>query len=404
MSRRLLLEGPDLDALVARARREHGPRAKVVQAERVRSGGVGGFFAKEYFEVLVDVPDDDGLVPGASAVGPSSLEDLLDAADAAEARAAGVDAPPSAGLSTDGSDFAEVLDRVRALVAAQGVAPSADVPAVRPRALRAVPDDLEQPDALAAVRVPAPSRLVQRPVVAPRSGVTVPELLEVGVPSEVVAAALGHVPPSPGVRVALSSVLVHVEKAPAVVRPDGGVIVVVGESGVVTAVAEQVARRAGVAPSRIVLAGDHDRAGFPAEGGPGADAPNDQIRLVDVEDAALLAERLAVSHVAVVVALAVPAHRAGRERAVAMLDVLRPVQLWAAVDVGRSSVETRRWLALVRDHRTVDALGVVGVEGSSAPAHVLSLGVPVGMLDGLAASAPVWAATLAERLDDAVWD
>lgn len=396
MSRRLLLEGPDLDALVARARREHGPRARVVQAERVRSGGVGGFFAKEYFEVLVDIPDGD-TEPAVSAAGPSSLEDLLDAADAAEARAAGAAAPPAAGLSTDGSDFAEVLDRVRALVASQGVAPSADAPAVRPRALRAVPDDTPEPQ-------PAPSRLVRRPVVAPRAGVTVPELLEVGVPSEVVAAALGHVPPSPGVRVALSSVLAHVEKAPAIVRPDGGALVVVGEPGTVTLVAQQVARRAGVAPSRIVLAGDHGRADGLRPRPVDDDAHDDQIRLVDVDDAAMLADRLAGSRVAVVVALAVPTRREDRERAGAMLDLLRPVQLWAAVDVGRSSVETRRWLALVRDRRTVDALGVVGVEGSSAPAHVLSLGVPVGMLDGLVASAPVWAATLAERLDDAVWD
>lgn len=396
MSRRLLLDGPDLAALVARVRREHGPGARVVQAERVRSGGVGGFFAKEYFEVLVDVPE-IGDVPVERAA-PASLEDLLDAADAEEARAAGGDAPPAVGLSTDGSDFAEVLDRVRALVAAQGVAPSSDVPAVRPRALRAVPDDVgpRTPE-------PSPTRVVQRPVVMPRAGVTVPELLEVGVPSEVVAAALGHVPPSPGVRVALSSVLAHVEKAPEVVRPDGAALVVVGEPGAVTDVAEQMARRAGIPGSRVVLAGDHGRLTDVALG-PGDGAGGARPVLVDVDDAAELVTRLGVAGGAVIVALAVPPHRAGRERVGAMVDALRPVQLWAAVDVGRSLLETRRWLELVQAHRRVDALGAIGVEGSSAPAQVLALGVPVGMLDGLVASAPVWAATFAERLDDAVWD
>ena len=51
-----------------------------------------------------------------------------------------------------------------------------------------------------------------------------------------------------------------------------------------------------------------------------------------------------------------------------------------------------------------DALAVSKVAESTAPAQVLSYGVPVGFLDGLPASAPVWAATLAEHLEDAVWD
>ena len=42
---------------MARVRREHGPTARIVKAERVRSGGIGGFFAREYFEVTpVRVP------------------------------------------------------------------------------------------------------------------------------------------------------------------------------------------------------------------------------------------------------------------------------------------------------------------------------------------------------------
>ena len=69
MSRRLLLEGSDLEALMIRVRAELGPRARVVKAERVRSGGVGGFFAKERFELTVDVPD-GGPVGVWSSLGP----------------------------------------------------------------------------------------------------------------------------------------------------------------------------------------------------------------------------------------------------------------------------------------------------------------------------------------------
>jgi hypothetical protein len=58
---RLLLEGPDLQALLARVNDEHGPRARIVKAERVRSGGVAGFFARERFEVEVEIGlDPDG--------------------------------------------------------------------------------------------------------------------------------------------------------------------------------------------------------------------------------------------------------------------------------------------------------------------------------------------------------
>jgi hypothetical protein len=54
----LLLEGDDLEALLARARAEGGPHARIVRAEKLRHGGVLGFFAKEKFEVALEVPDE----------------------------------------------------------------------------------------------------------------------------------------------------------------------------------------------------------------------------------------------------------------------------------------------------------------------------------------------------------
>jgi hypothetical protein len=57
VSTTLLLEGDDLEALLERARSEGGPDARIVRAEKVRQGGVLGFFAKERFEVALEVPD-----------------------------------------------------------------------------------------------------------------------------------------------------------------------------------------------------------------------------------------------------------------------------------------------------------------------------------------------------------
>ncbi|MHB8262633.1 MAG: hypothetical protein ACYDGY_02640 [Acidimicrobiales bacterium] len=47
-------EGSALEPLLERIHREHGPRVKIVRAERVREGGVLGFFAREMFRLTVD--------------------------------------------------------------------------------------------------------------------------------------------------------------------------------------------------------------------------------------------------------------------------------------------------------------------------------------------------------------
>ncbi|NAZ77949.1 hypothetical protein GTQ99_21425, partial [Kineococcus sp. T13] len=104
MSMHLLLEGPDLQELLAQVREEHGGAARVVRAERIRSGGVAGFFTKERYEVTVEVEGAaaDGSVDGAGeqpAARSGAAEDgeerealdfeaLLAAADRAESGAA----------------------------------------------------------------------------------------------------------------------------------------------------------------------------------------------------------------------------------------------------------------------------------------------------------------------------
>lgn len=71
---RLLLEGPAIEPLLARVRAEHGSSARIVGAERVRSGGVGGFFSKEHYEVTVEVDDaQDGGEPGSGHDEPEAL-------------------------------------------------------------------------------------------------------------------------------------------------------------------------------------------------------------------------------------------------------------------------------------------------------------------------------------------
>ncbi len=68
MLTQLQLEGPELEPLLARVRNELGPSARIVHAEKIRSGGVAGFFARQRFELTVEV---DPSVPRAPAARPA---------------------------------------------------------------------------------------------------------------------------------------------------------------------------------------------------------------------------------------------------------------------------------------------------------------------------------------------
>ena len=51
-------EGPDLEALLTQVQQECGEAATILEANKLRTGGVGGFFARERFEVIMALPED----------------------------------------------------------------------------------------------------------------------------------------------------------------------------------------------------------------------------------------------------------------------------------------------------------------------------------------------------------
>jgi hypothetical protein len=63
-TRSLQFDGPDLEAVLEEALAEAGPGSRIVAADRVRKGGIAGFFAREHFEVRVEVDDDGGHPAG----------------------------------------------------------------------------------------------------------------------------------------------------------------------------------------------------------------------------------------------------------------------------------------------------------------------------------------------------
>ena len=61
--------GPDLAPLLRQVRDELGSDAEIIRAERIRTGGLAGFFAREHYEVVAKRPKVDSSVPP----GPTTL-------------------------------------------------------------------------------------------------------------------------------------------------------------------------------------------------------------------------------------------------------------------------------------------------------------------------------------------
>ena len=105
MPTRVLLEGPAIEPLLAQVRDEYGSSVRIISADKVRSGGFGGFFAKQHYELSVEVPDADERNAGArvdvprrqpaAEEPPQTLEQLLARAESRD-RIAPDDSPATA--------------------------------------------------------------------------------------------------------------------------------------------------------------------------------------------------------------------------------------------------------------------------------------------------------------------
>jgi hypothetical protein len=113
--RQFRVEGSSLAALRAQVAAEHGPRARIVAAEKVTVGGIRGLFSRQYFEVTVelqpDVPTEDTRRSRRARLDVEArlgIAALLADADEAEARIQGTST--GASVSTGSNHFAELMD------------------------------------------------------------------------------------------------------------------------------------------------------------------------------------------------------------------------------------------------------------------------------------------------------
>ncbi|MGZ4598611.1 MAG: hypothetical protein ACXVYY_20205 [Oryzihumus sp.] len=354
------LEGPHLPTLVEQVRAEYGNSARIVSAERVRRGGVGGFFARERFHLVIEVTPrpgqvevrsgvaPDGTVSGPVLAPPAPATSLLELADRVSAQedALRAGAAPSPEVSTETPAFADVLARLHDTVA-EAAAP---VPRTAPRVF---PDLTGRAEAL-------------------------------GIPPTVLVGA--H---DPVVRYRrLAAWLESFPAPPLPAHAPGQVLALAGELPAALRVAGALAREIGAAQWDIFVVTPSPSS---VQGVP--------LARVFGDAAAVAAQRRSwgqgrPSKVVVVDAPMLPDLRGWAH---GVLAALAPTLTWGVVHASSKPGDVARWAARLGQ---VDALALEHVAATADPASVLTqCPVPVGLLDGRRATVEVWADLLTARLE-----
>jgi hypothetical protein len=446
---RLLLEGPDLQTLLERIRTEYGAGARIVEAEKVRRGGVGGFFARERFNIQVEVSDVQAApqrVPGHDGSPVQSVMDLVDRLNREEEALhqhvleAAPATPPvrapaaltfsSAFASASAATAGPAATHATAGPAAPAAEPAARAPSaippqvsvIRPLSASYVPvstqsasfaDILSRLEKSIHPRALAPARAsggAGTPVGEATSGPTVVAhaLPESTSSSTQRAAARSPLPTGTqmAARATRMGVPLHVlagtedpadvyrrllswvqsrPTAPMIVSTAGQVIVVVGEVTAAMGVAGRLALELGVDSSAIHLA-------VPASSS-GHDVPVGRL-LSDVSDIAMRRVRWQQSAASTIVVVEAALPPAARAWLFAVVSALAPTFTWAVAQASTKVNDVVSWASAIGH---VDALALVNVQATEDPAAALAGPLPVGLLDGQRASVPRWMAMLTEE-------
>ncbi|NEM91193.1 hypothetical protein [Galbitalea soli] len=138
---RFRLDHPTLPALRARVAAEFGPDARIVSATEVRLGGIGGFFARRFVDVEVELvaPPVAPVAPAPARPKLTGIDALLAAADRVE-RAE--DRGPLLAVSTETEPFTRLLDDLKSYVEGPAAPPPAVLVPSAPLAPSAEPGSL----------------------------------------------------------------------------------------------------------------------------------------------------------------------------------------------------------------------------------------------------------------------
>ncbi len=407
MASQLRFEGGELEELLERVRTEVGPEARIVAANRIRQGGIAGFFAREGYEVVVDAdgvptggraargrkraraesksePVDATVItdePSFMAPGTASVLDLVDEVNEIE-REQVIDlsepAPPT--VSTEHADFGTMLANLtRELDEEEASMPTTtlnDGPVSPSAHYRRVTAEPTAPTATAPATVPTP-------VVAPAPAVpgttplpqADPRLLALGLPMELApsTAVTGDL------RTALCQRLAQLPPPPVLPRTTGVVIAIVGIGTAPIALARRLADELDIDPAHVLLA-----------------TPEAMSDVSHPEEAEAFRRSCRRRAEPTIVACSIGSGRAQLGWAHRILDRLEPTITWAVVDASVKAEDIGHRITLLGG---VDVIAMTGIADTISPAAVLGLGIPVGRIGSNPATPAVWADLLMERLE-----
>jgi hypothetical protein len=440
---RVLLEGPAIEPLLSQVRREYGSAVRIISADKVRSGGFGGFFAKQHYELSVEVPDMDEEPP-AFEEPAQTLDQMLERAEAGDrvggpdekqsGREAGIE--DTVGRCADGADaaaqhfqpdsgaaFAELLAGLDTAhhIATSGPARPAprpevtvdktDNPTVRPfrptattgtpingtgtRPLPPVPSLAElmgglglagpetppaTPPARSAAAAYGLNPAPAPPLTSVHNDPVIGNLISVGMPDPIAAQITGG-----DTYAGVLSVLAARPAAPGIPDGPGEILVLAGDLSHAVPTGKQLLAQIGADQSHLLLAG---------ASAAGTGVHSSRV-LHDPETAAARAEKLQNANSAWVVVLDAPIGATDPLWVNDMCDAFGATALWAVVDATRKTADTARHLRMLGE---VEALVVHNVGLTADPATVLGLDLPIFSLDGKPATPHAWAAMLCARI------
>jgi hypothetical protein len=366
-------EGSNLESVLEEVRTRFGDTVTIVEANRLRKGGLGGFFARERFEVVVDVVDDDDWATELPAeFGLEATEDFCDRLLSMADGVHDVDGtgepylPPLTQISTEQPEFEALLESItRHMEAPEAPAPvPAPVPAAIPATIPAA--------------IPAPVPAVARPAVELA-------LARLGLPEDITRAAAAA-PARPGADPSawLLNLLQRIPTAAGLPQTPGAVVVVAGSRDAALRLARQMAHDLSLDPDSLLIASPGYR---------GQAIPAHR-RLTGVDGAVEARRSWRRRTRPTIVAVEAPAGRSC-DWARRVIDALEPTMVWGAVEATRKPDDVFEWAEQLGGF---DALGVSDLDGTVSPAAVLQCGIPVGLLDGQPATPLQWTALLAPRL------
>jgi hypothetical protein len=415
LASQLRFEGGELEELLERVRTEVGPEARIVAANRIRQGGVAGFFAKEGFEVVVDLagseadgadnsgrgsrskrrsrattaaeaashaaPKNNAPKNVATKVAPAtaSVLDLVEEVNEIE-REQVIDISEAQGptVSTERTDFGTMLANLtRELDEEEASMPTITVDdgPVSPSAhYRRVTADPNAAPATGPVSGAGTARVAPT-APDPATPQADPRLVALGLPVDLApsTAVTGDL------RTALCQRLAQLPPPPVLPRTTGVVIAIVGIGTAPIALARRLADELDIDPAHVLLA-----------------TPEAMSDVSHPEEAEAFRRSCRRRAEPTIVACSIGTGRAQLGWAHRILDRLEPTITWAVVDASCKAEDVGHRITLLGG---VDVIAITGIADTISPAAILSLGIPIGRIGSNPSTPAVWADLLMERLE-----